>query len=64
MHQTGVMPPFQGNDEDRAALSAYLISAHGDTTSARTILDMAKAAELKDSTGAIAEQTADSGGVK
>lgn len=29
MHATGVMPPFQGNNEDRAALTAYLLSLRG-----------------------------------
>ena len=28
MDETGVMPPFQGTAEDRAALAAYLVSLH------------------------------------
>ena len=39
MHESGVMPPFQGTAADRAALSAYLVSLHGKTVAAREILD-------------------------
>lgn len=39
MHETGIMPPFQGTSEDRAALSAYLVSVHGDTITASEILE-------------------------
>jgi hypothetical protein len=38
MDQQGVMPPFQGNDEDRAALSAYLLSLHDKTINAADLL--------------------------
>jgi len=41
MEAQGVMPPFQGTAEDRAALSAYLISLHGEAVSAAEILDEA-----------------------
>jgi len=30
MDSTGVMPPFQGDAEDRAALVAYLLSLRGE----------------------------------
>lgn len=30
MHENGVMPPFQGTGADRAALSAYIVSRHGE----------------------------------
>jgi cytochrome d ubiquinol oxidase subunit I len=64
MHETGVMPPFQGNDEDRAALSAYLISAHGQTTSAREILDKVNMDESKDSLAAPLVQPENNGGAE
>jgi hypothetical protein len=30
MEETGVMPPFQGNEEDRAALAAWIAARHGE----------------------------------
>lgn len=45
MHKTGVMPPFQGTKEDRAALSSYLTSLHGDSTTAQQILDKVEKAQ-------------------
>ncbi len=30
MHESGVMPPFQGTAEDRAALSNWIVSQHGE----------------------------------
>ena len=44
MHERKVMPPFQGNRDDRAALAAYLVSLHGKNTSAKEILDSDKQA--------------------
>ena len=41
MDAQGVMPPFQGTAEDRAALSAYLLSLHGEGVSAAEILQEA-----------------------
>jgi hypothetical protein len=38
MDQQGVMPPFQGTREDRAALAAYLMSLQGQEVSAAAIL--------------------------
>lgn len=38
MHEQGVMPPFQGSDEDRAALAAYLLSLHGKALHGRDVL--------------------------
>jgi len=64
MHETGVMPPFQGSDEDRAALSAYLISAHDKTTTAREILDSARKEETKDTLSVPAVPAENNGGAK
>ena len=44
------MPKFQGSAEDRAALSAYLVSLHGDTITAGDILAMVAEAETGDTT--------------
>jgi len=45
MDSQGVMPPFQGDAGDRAALTAYLLSLHGRKVSAAEILaDAQKAA--------------------
>jgi mono/diheme cytochrome c family protein len=38
MHEQGVMPPFQGSREDRAALAAYLRSLHGEEVKAGGLL--------------------------
>lgn len=38
MHEQKVMPPFQGSDEDRAAISAYLMLLHDREVSADSIL--------------------------
>lgn len=38
MHEQGVMPPFQGNREDRAALAAYLMSLHDREVAASDII--------------------------
>jgi len=56
MDQQGVMPPFQGSDQDRAALSSYLISLHGEQTSAQEILDQYRKAQA-DSISAAATDT-------
>jgi hypothetical protein len=40
----GVMPPFNGSDEDRAALVAYLLSLQGKPVSGATVLAEAQAA--------------------
>lgn len=40
----GVMPPFQGTDDDRAALTAYLISLQGKQVSGRDVLQEEAAA--------------------
>jgi len=37
LNQQGVMPPFQGNSQDRAALVAYLISLHGKPVAAAEV---------------------------
>jgi len=50
LDQQGVMPKFQGSAEDRAALSAYLVSLHGDTITAGDILAMVAEAETGDTT--------------
>ncbi len=42
MHESGVMPPFQGTPEDRAALSAYIVSRHEEAT---TDLEFAETVE-------------------
>lgn len=42
MHESGVMPPFQGDDYDRAALSAYLVSLNGGFITADEILEKAE----------------------
>jgi cytochrome bd ubiquinol oxidase subunit I len=44
MDSQGVMPPFQGNEQDRAALAAYLVSMQGATISGSCVLDDARAA--------------------
>ncbi len=64
MHETGVMPPFQGSDYDRAALSAYLISAHGKTVTAREILDKAIMEEVKDTLAVPLVQAENDGGIE
>ena len=38
MHETAVMPPFQGDDNDRAALVSYLLSLHDVDVAAKDIL--------------------------
>lgn len=38
MHEQGVMPPFQGSDDDRAALAAYLLNLHGRALDGRDVL--------------------------
>ncbi len=43
MDQTGVMPPFQGDERDRAALTAYLLSLSGKAVTPESILDAARA---------------------
>jgi cytochrome d ubiquinol oxidase subunit I len=45
MDQQGVMPPFVGTAEDRAAISAYIQSLHGREVTAPEILSAAKAEE-------------------
>ncbi len=45
MDQQGVMPPFVGTAEDRAAISAYVQSLHGKTVTAQAILEQARAEE-------------------
>jgi mono/diheme cytochrome c family protein len=45
MDQTGVMPPFQGDEAARAALAAYLMSLHGRTTTAAEILETSREAK-------------------
>lgn len=42
MHEPGVMPPFQGSAEDRAALAAWLLNLHGKSLDG---LDVLRAAE-------------------
>jgi len=44
MDSQGVMPPFNGSDEDRAALVAYLISLHGTPINGAMVLSEARAA--------------------
>ena len=39
MNATGVMPPFQGDAEDRAALVSYLLSLNGTSVAPAAILD-------------------------
>jgi len=56
MDQQGVMPPFQGSAEDRAALSSYLVSLHGLQITAQEILDQNQKAQL-DSLSAPATDT-------
>ncbi len=38
MHEQGVMPPFQGSDDDRAALAAALLNLHGRAFDGRDVL--------------------------
>jgi hypothetical protein len=41
MHQQGVMPPFQGTNEDRAALTSYILSFQGkQVTPAQVLTDV------------------------
>lgn len=47
MHEQGVMPPFQGSAEDRAALAAYLLDLHGKTLDGRDVLEAARKAEAE-----------------
>jgi len=54
MDQQGVMPPFVGTAEDRAAISAYIQSLHGRTVSAAEILSQARAEEVSRSKSASA----------
>ncbi len=50
MHESGVMPPFQGSTADRAALAAWIVSRHtGDTVDAAGLL----AAEMRGKNGAL-----------
>jgi len=44
MHEPGVMPPFQGSAEDRAALAAWLLNLHGRTLDGRDVLRAAEKA--------------------
>ena len=46
LNQQGVMPPFQGDAQDRAALTAFLISSHGKAISAAEV-DSALTREVK-----------------
>ncbi len=39
MHSSGVMPPFQGNAEDRAALTSYLLFLRGVHVEPQTIMN-------------------------
>ncbi len=39
LDEQGVMPPFQGDLEDRAALTAYLLSLHGQALSSDQVLE-------------------------
>jgi hypothetical protein len=64
MQGTGVMPPFQGSDEDRAALSAYLISAHGKTIPAQEILYKIKVVDVQDSLAVPLVQSENNGGIE
>jgi len=49
MHETGVMPPFQGTLEDRAALAAWIVSSHGgQTVSAAELVAAERSAALAD----------------
>jgi len=43
MHEQGVMPPFEGSLEDRAALTEYLLSLHGKKENAADILKAVEA---------------------
>jgi len=42
MHEQGVMPPFQGSEEDRAALAAYLLDLHGKALDGQDVLRAAR----------------------
>lgn len=44
MHEQGIMPPFVGNDHDRAALTSYLLSLSGPAVAADRILELYRAA--------------------
>jgi hypothetical protein len=44
MDSQGVMPPFQGDERDRAALTAYLLSVHGAQVEPAAVLAEAQAA--------------------
>jgi mono/diheme cytochrome c family protein len=46
LDQQGVMPPFQGDARDRAALTAFLLSTHGKPVTAADV-DSALAREVK-----------------
>ncbi|MBN2718464.1 MAG: cytochrome c [Deltaproteobacteria bacterium] len=39
LHEQGVMPPFQGTLQDRAALTSYFMHLHGNDTSPGAVLD-------------------------
>ncbi len=51
MSATGVMPPFQGDAEDRAALTAYLLSLHGDNVQPSAVLSAAQSSSLQKAGG-------------
>ncbi len=54
MDSQGVMPPFNGSDDDRAALVAYLMSLHGKSVSGASVLAEARAAEARDMAAKVA----------
>ena len=39
LDQLGVMPPFQGTAEDRAALTSFLLSLNGGTATPQAVLE-------------------------
>jgi hypothetical protein len=52
MNSQGVMPPFNGSDEDRVALVAYLLSQQGKPVSGASVLAEAQAAAIRDAQAA------------
>lgn len=50
MHASGVMPPFQGNNEDRAALTAFLLSLRGMKVEPMTICNSSQKATIMPAT--------------
>lgn len=47
MPQQGVMPPFQGDSNDKAALTSYLLSLQGQIVTPQEVLDRVAAKERK-----------------